>query len=41
MEKLFKHPETGQVVVITDENHLNIVERYGYTEVKAKKTTKK
>ena len=43
MEKLFKNPETGATAIITDKNHLNIMERYGYVEVKEvkeKKTTK-
>lgn len=40
--KTYKDPIMGTTIVITNENHYSIYERYGYEEVKeVPKTTKK
>lgn len=41
MEKIYKHPENGQTFIITDPNHINLMERYGYEEVEKKEKKKK
>ena len=39
--KIFKHSETGHIIVENNPNHYSIYLRMGYEEVKEEKTKKK